>query len=279
MKKKIKNILSGVIIGGLLASNIPFIYAEENTTTQDVNITVGEADRPVYNFDIDISDFGQFDWKYNSKTKLFNWESSSWKEYTYQAGQGSFDKTYYASKDLQDVKTEWNDGDKYYEHINNMIEITDRSQNGFVDSKISFVPEADYEWTGMKIDRYGIHCVPAFYHEGTTVLTNLYKDTNCDEKFDGSEVIDDTTEYYAMVNNTSSGVYQYTEVENEYVWNLHFTEINDEYTDANGSATHYITDRVSTNYINLYVENRENVIQPNPGDKIGTFTIEITPGE
>lgn len=281
MKDTIKKLLSGVLIGGLLASNIPFVKAielnETNSTTGDV--MVGRVDTTLYNVDIDFRYFGQFDWIYSNQDKKYNWSETSIKEATYHTGDELPPARLCTTSSMNEEKTEWHDGDKYYYSINNKISITDTSENGYINASMEFVPEENYTWTGMKIARAELSCSEV--EKGDREKTTLYKDSTCNQLFASSDTTDENTKYYSLDSTSVTSNYFPKDAGEGYTWsNLEFWESGRKYDwNYDGQSNWRITDkRYSEIYPELYITDEENIITPKSGDKIGTVTIEITPG-
>lgn len=283
MKRNLlKKGICGVILGCVLSFGVGLVNAELTGKSQTVK--VGNADAPVYSYEINMDSFGIYDWVYDNDTQSYSWQNGC-KEYTYEAGMGTTDGMFSDSKCTTEVGS-LKSGDKYYVQISNSIQITDNSTYGSISADVEYTPSENYKWTGMEINTHTYECVPVTLSPSIGVnYTNFFMDDECTFLYeDEDEFLIGESETYTYDVSTFANVLTsetYDEYPSSYSLDLKFNEIGVYiHSYLNGSRRSDITfdKRTATaEFIPFIpiVTNAEETSTPVAGDILGTVTVNI----
>lgn len=290
MKRELlKDTIYGVILGCILASGMVLVNAE--LTGESKVVTVGNSDAPVYSYELDMNNFGVFDWVYNNETDAFEWTDSC-KAYL-MLGNDTVYNTYSDTKCTNYKSSQTlNEGDYYYKKVSNEITIKDTSTYGKIKADVEYVPEEYYRWTGMEIVTSKYECIEQSLNTNTVdypiYIHNYYSDSTCSNFYEQNVAFTIGVDHaYTYVNNSFTNISDttalYESYPTSYTSNALFNDAGLYYTandnGATGTALTYDDRNAILKFnpviINLVDESQEEFITPQSGNIMGTLTVNI----
>lgn len=280
----LKKGICGVVLGCALASGIGLVNAELNGSSKSVKI--GNVDTPIYSYEIDMDDFGLYDWVYNNETSEYEWLNGC-SEYTYEAGMGTSDGMYSDSKCSVNVGS-LEDGDTYYMRKSNSITIVDNSTLGKISADVVYTPSENYKWTGMEIVSQIAKCEIIEVDNGLGPDFNggyLYVDDECSSTYIDTYGEDYVYDYENNVaytytyayDSTSNGNTTVSSYPSQYTKDVNFIEKNLNFSYVGGGVGYETETREAEFSLTPFIINinDNDISTPVAGETLGTVTINI----